>query len=171
MQTLTDEQILKIEYMGRRIESHFGCPQDIEWCLYEGNFYIVQSRPITTLYPLPIVNDGKKHVFMSLSHQQMMTDTIKPLGLSLFEIGLRKLTSELMVEAGGRLYLDVSSDLASPVGRKVFVKNGLGSSDVLIQKALYNLLERKDYIKSLPHGKLSLGISGGTTGQIFSGLL
>ena len=51
MQTLTDEQILKLEYMGRKIEAHFGCPQDIEWCIYEGNFYIVQSRPITTLYP------------------------------------------------------------------------------------------------------------------------
>ncbi len=33
MQTLTDEQILQLERMGRTIESYFGNPQDIEWCL------------------------------------------------------------------------------------------------------------------------------------------
>jgi len=40
----------------------------------------------------------------------------------------------------------------------------------LIQKALYNVLKRKDYIKSLPRGKTTLGLSGGTTGQMVSGL-
>jgi phosphoenolpyruvate synthase/pyruvate phosphate dikinase len=35
MQTLTDEQILQLEHIGRRIESYFACPQDIEWCLFE----------------------------------------------------------------------------------------------------------------------------------------
>jgi pyruvate,water dikinase len=81
-QTLTDEQIVQLEKTGRRIEAHFGRPQAIEWCLSEGQFYIVQSRPITTLYPVPRVTDGKFHIYMSLSHQQMMTDAIKPLGLS-----------------------------------------------------------------------------------------
>ncbi len=53
-QTLTDKQILQLERMGRKIEAHFGCPQDIEWCLVDDTFYIVQSRPITTLYPIPM---------------------------------------------------------------------------------------------------------------------
>lgn len=170
MQTLTDEQILQLEKTGRRIEAYFGRPQDIEWCLYEGQFYIVQSRPITTLYPVPNVNDGKNHVYMSLGHQQMMTDVIKPLGMSLFPIWLRKISSNPMVEAGGRSYMDVSHDLASPVAGKIFVKSGLGSVDILIQKALYNVLKRKDYIKSLPRGKTTMGLSGGTTGQMVSGL-
>ena len=60
IQTLMDEQILQLERMGRKIEAYFGCPQDIEWCLVDDTFYIVQSRPITTLYPIPNVNDGKK---------------------------------------------------------------------------------------------------------------
>src|SRR3954451_22680783 len=54
-QALTDEQILQLERMGRKIEEHFGCPQDIEWCLVDDArlpdgqaFSIVQSRPITT---------------------------------------------------------------------------------------------------------------------------
>ncbi|WP_312810911.1 phosphoenolpyruvate synthase [Sedimentibacter sp.] len=176
-QTLTDAQILELEKTGRRIEAYFGRPQDIEWCLYEDKIYIVQSRPITTLYPVPDVNDGKNHVYMSLGHQQMMTDTLKPLGMSIFRIWLRKLRAtgmppgELMVEAGGRIYVDISHDIASPTGRKTFVKNGFGSVDVLMQKALYNLLKREDYIKSLPRGKSSMSMTGGATGQIFSGLI
>jgi pyruvate,water dikinase len=50
---LTDAQVATLERLGRRIEQHFGAPQDIEWCLFEDNFYIVQSRPITTCIPVP----------------------------------------------------------------------------------------------------------------------
>jgi rifampicin phosphotransferase len=59
-QALTDEQILQLEHMGRKIEEHFGHPQDIEWCLADGTFHIVQSRPITTLFPIPEANDQEK---------------------------------------------------------------------------------------------------------------
>src|SRR5262249_14670190 len=44
---LTDAQILRLAELGRRIEAHFGRPQDIEWCLDGDGFQIVQSRPIT----------------------------------------------------------------------------------------------------------------------------
>ncbi|MFZ5965707.1 MAG: PEP/pyruvate-binding domain-containing protein [Bacillota bacterium] len=39
--------------MGGGIETHYGSEQDIEWCWADGRFYIVQSRPITSLYPVP----------------------------------------------------------------------------------------------------------------------
>ena len=52
-QALTDQQILQLARMGRMIEAHYGSPQDIEWCLAEDKFYILQSRPITTLFPIP----------------------------------------------------------------------------------------------------------------------
>jgi pyruvate,water dikinase len=171
MQALAKEQILQLERIGRKIEAYFGCPQDIEWCLDHGNFYIVQSRPITTLYPLPPVSDDKNHVYMSLAHQQMMTDPWKPLGLSLFPVWLRKLSSDPIVEAGGRPYVDVSPELTSSTGRKVFMDRGLGSTDPLIQKALHNVLNRKAYIKTLYHGKGSLaGLNGGSIGNILFGL-
>lgn len=83
-QTLTDGQILQLARLGRQIEAHFGQPQDIEWCLADDTFYIVQSRPITTLYPIPEANDQENHVYLSVGHQQMMTDPIKPLGLSFY---------------------------------------------------------------------------------------
>lgn len=81
-QALTDEQIVELAELGRKIEVHFGYPQDIEWCLADGVFSIVQSRPITTLYPIPVANDAENHVYISVGHQQMMTDAMKPLGLS-----------------------------------------------------------------------------------------
>lgn len=81
-QTLTEQQILKIARIGRQIEAYFGCPQDIEWCLDEDTFYIVQSRPITTLFPIPEANDQENHVYVSVGHQQMMTDPMKALGLA-----------------------------------------------------------------------------------------
>jgi rifampicin phosphotransferase len=61
-QALADEQILQLERLGRTIEAHFGQPQDIEWCWSDGAFYIVQSRPITTLYPIPEVQDSEKRI-------------------------------------------------------------------------------------------------------------
>ncbi|HDR3335995.1 TPA: phosphoenolpyruvate synthase, partial [Bacillus anthracis] len=82
IQTLSDQQILQLVQIGRQIEAYFGCPQDIEWCLVDHTFYIVQSRPITTLYPIPEENDEGNHVYISVGHQQMMTDAMKPLGLS-----------------------------------------------------------------------------------------
>lgn len=48
-QKLTDEQISELSKICINIEKHYKKPQDIEWALEKGKFYIVQSRPITTL--------------------------------------------------------------------------------------------------------------------------
>ncbi len=146
-QALTDEQILQLEGLGRKIEEHFGHPQDIEWCLVDGMFYIVQSRPITTLYPIPEANDEENHVYVSVGHQQMMTDPMKPLGLSFFLLT----TPAPMRKAGGRLFVDVAHMLASPDSREMLLGT-FGQSDPLIKDALMTLIER-DYIKLLPNDK------------------
>jgi pyruvate,water dikinase len=157
MQTLTDEQIVQLERMGRRIEAHFGCPQDIEWCQASDTFYIVQSRPITTLYPIPDVQDGKNHVYMSFSHQQMMTDAMKPLGVSFFQLGLEDTP---LIQIGGRLFIDLAHDLASPIGRRI-VLFAMGRIDPLIHNALKSLMKRKALMKSLSHGKRVFGMGAG----------
>jgi len=46
---LTDSQIKILAQIGKKIHSHYFYPQDIEWVLYKKKFYIVQSRPVTTL--------------------------------------------------------------------------------------------------------------------------
>lgn len=48
-QKLTDKQILELAIVCKNIEKHYKKPQDIEWAFEKGKFYIVQSRPITTL--------------------------------------------------------------------------------------------------------------------------
>ena len=65
---LTEAEVLRLVQLGRRIEAHFGVPQDIEWCLVENGFQIVQSRPITTLFPIPEVGDQDNHVYVSVGH-------------------------------------------------------------------------------------------------------
>jgi pyruvate,water dikinase len=141
--TLKDDQILTLAGIGRKIEKHFGYPQDIEWCLADDKFYIVQSRPVTTLYPVPDANDDGNHVYISVGHQQMMTDAMKPLGLSFW-----KLTAgRPMYEAGGRLFVDVANELASPVKRDILL-NLFGKSEPLIRDALVTIVQRstKEYI-------------------------
>src|SRR6185503_396734 len=110
---LTDAQVVRLAQLGRRIEAHFGRPQDIEWCLVGEDFQIVQSRPITTLFPIPAAGDQENHVYISVGHQQMMTDPMKPLGLSFWQLT----TPRPMAEAGGRLFVDVTDRLASPASR------------------------------------------------------
>jgi len=154
-QALTDEQILQLERIGRKIEEHFGHPQDIEWCLVDDTFHIVQSRPITTLYPIPEANDEENHVYVSVGHQQMMTAPMKPLGLSFFLL----MTHAPMHTAGGRLFVDVTATLASPVSRETVLNVTLGKSDPLMKDALTIILERGDFIKSLPDEQSS-GKSG-----------
>jgi len=158
IQTLTDEQILQLGEMGRRIETYFNSPQDIEWCLFEGKFYIVQSRPITTLYPIP-KNDGNNRVYASMGHLQMMTEDIKPLGMSFCEF-LSFWFGQNLVAAGGRLFIDGTYDLRSPVGRKILISS-TGNADILMKNAMLNLMERKDFIKALPKGKGSINMSTG----------
>ncbi len=137
--TLTEKQILQLAQIGKQIEQHFGAPQDIEWCLVDHEFYIVQSRPITTLYPIPEVGETEEnHFYVSVGHQQMMTAAMKPLGLSCFLLT----TPAPMHVAGGRLFVDITPRLASAEGREMLL-NTLGQSDPLIKDALMTIIERE----------------------------
>ncbi len=142
---LTDVQAVRLVRLGRRIEAHFGHPQDIEWCLAEGDFSIVQSRPITTLFPIPEAADRENHVYVSVGHQQMMTEAMRPLGVSVWQ-----LTAMVpMHEAGGRLFVDVTQRLATPTTR-VGLLEVMGRGDPLIGDALQTIIERGDFLPSLP---------------------
>ncbi|HEX6540421.1 MAG TPA: rifamycin-inactivating phosphotransferase, partial [Ktedonobacterales bacterium] len=141
---LTDAQAVRLAQLGRRIEAHFGHPQDIEWCLVDNDFQIVQSRPITTLFPIPVADDRENHVYVSVGHGQMMTDAMKPLGISLWQLT----AGRPMYEAGGRLFVDVTAGLASPASRTGLL-DVMGRGDPLIGDALQTLLQRGDFIKSL----------------------
>ncbi|MFF6914076.1 rifamycin-inactivating phosphotransferase [Streptomyces sp. NPDC012466] len=158
---LTDAQVVRLVQLGRRIEAHFGSPQDIEWCLADGGFQIVQSRPITTLFPIPEAEDQENHVYVSVGHQQMMTDPMKPLGLSLW-----KMTAMApMRDAGGRLFVDATRALSSPASRANLM-DLVGRSDPLTRDALETVLDRDDFVPSLPDPEPGGRPAGGTPAPI-----
>ncbi|WP_398866352.1 rifamycin-inactivating phosphotransferase [Streptomyces parvus] len=149
---LTDAQAVELVRLGRRIEAHFGCPQDIEWCLTDDGFRIVQSRPITTLFPVPVPAPGPEaadgrppSVYVSVGHQQMMTDAMKPLGWSMWQ----RTAMVPMHEAGGRLFVDVTPRLASPASRAALL-DVMGKGDPLVRDALETVLERDEFDLPVP---------------------
>ncbi|MGW5688403.1 rifamycin-inactivating phosphotransferase [Nonomuraea sp. NPDC003754] len=158
---LTDAQVVLLVRLGRRIEAHFGRPQDIEWCLVGDDFHIVQSRPITTLFPIPTTDDQENHVYLSVGHQQMMTDAMKPLGLSFWQLT----TPRPMHEAGGRLFVDVAATLATPAGRASLLEM-VGRSDPLMRDALQTVLDRGDFLRSLPDEGSGAAAAGGSPAPI-----
>ncbi|MFJ7150317.1 rifamycin-inactivating phosphotransferase [Streptomyces sp. NPDC100445] len=157
---LTDAQVVRLVRLGRRIEAHFGRPQDIEWCLVDDDFRIVQSRPITTLFPVPETGDRENHVYVSVGHGQMMTDPMRPLGLSMW-----RLTAMVpMHEAGGRLFVDVTRRLVSPAGRAGLL-DVMGRGDPLLRDALETVLDRDDFVlPSLPDAAPGRPPAGGAAG-------
>ena len=141
---LTEAQVLAMVGLGRRVEAHFGRPQDIEWCLVAGAFHLVQSRPITTLFPVPAAQEVGNRVYLSVGHQQMMTEAIRPLGISFWQLT----TPRPMAVAGGRLFVDVTERLGSPAAREGLLAD-MGRSDPLMGDALETVLAREGY---LPEG-------------------
>ncbi|MEV0570551.1 rifamycin-inactivating phosphotransferase [Dactylosporangium sp. NPDC050588] len=155
---LGDAQVVRLAELGRRIEAHFGRPQDIEWCLAGDDLHVVQSRPITTLFPIPESADGANHVYLSVGHQQMMTDAMKPLGLSFWQMT----TPAPMAEAGGRLFVDVTARVAAPAGRAALLEM-IGRSDPLTGDALRTVLDRDGYIAPAPDGAAPPLLPAGAT--------
>ncbi|QVQ52781.1 phosphoenolpyruvate synthase [Spiractinospora alimapuensis] len=143
--TLSEAQVLDLVRLGRRIEAYFGRPQDIEWCRVGDDFFVVQSRAITTLFPVPTTDDEENHVYLSVGHQQMMTDAMTPLGLSFWQMT----TPRPMHEAGGRLFVDIAPTLAAPSGRTSFLEM-LGESDPLMRDAVRTVLDRGDFVREAP---------------------
>lgn len=130
----------ELERCARRIEAARGAPQDIEWCVdHEGALFIVQSRAITTLFPAPAApsEDGER-VFVSVGHQQMMTDAMRPLGLSIFQMT----AGRPMFAAAGRLFVDVTAQLRSPVARPALLA-GFLRADPLTGEALRGWVRRE----------------------------
>lgn len=145
---LTDAQIKVLADIGCKIETHYGSPQDIEWALEGDEVFITQSRPITSLYPLAKVDDDTFHVFLSLSHLQVMTDPMPPLSVSIWKyfppVGLNEIGEyRYLHDIGGRLYADISPLLRHRLFGKVFIKL-MVVADQLAQAAVAELTTRPE---------------------------
>ncbi|MEU4564590.1 PEP/pyruvate-binding domain-containing protein [Actinoplanes sp. NPDC023936] len=115
--------------MGRRLQERFAAPQDAEWAVDAGGaLWLLQSRPITTLFPAPPPDDGRQpRIYVEFGHVQGMLRPVTPAGMS----GLQQMISAMMaslgvraeiVDIGGRLYGDLSDLARHPAARKRLVK-------------------------------------------------
>lgn len=135
-QALSDKQIIELARLGQKVEEHYGSEQDMEWALVHDRFYLVQSRPITSLYPVPEFPDNNLHVLVSLGHIQMMTDVMRPMATSIFST-----LAPIAMEIGGRIY----ADFTKPFGLKALRKGmsrGLRNMDEQLGSALEELVTR-----------------------------
>lgn len=151
-QTLNDRQILVLAELGQRIQAHFGAPQDIEFCVEKDEVFVVQSRPITSLYPLPDIPMHPLRVLFSFGHLQMMTDAIPPLGISVLQNIFAK---GLFLIAGGRIFFDLSDLMQNKLIRKVLGKTIVFASED-IGRAIAQVIQRPEFLQGTAPANSSL---------------
>jgi len=146
MASLSDEQVRRLAALGASVEAHFGRPQDIEWAIdASGQVYLLQARPITTLFPLPAGapdTDEELHVYLAFGVQQGTHRPFTPMGLS----ALRCLASGFLAliglplpdplagpcfvtEAASRPFFEVTAALRSSFGRR-FLLSAMREAEV-----------------------------------------
>nr|WP_246848766.1 PEP/pyruvate-binding domain-containing protein [Pseudarthrobacter sp. NIBRBAC000502772] len=132
---LTDKQAAELAALGHRVEGHFGSPQDIEWAIAgDGHFWLTQSRPITTLFPVPQRAAGGEgtRVYLCFSLAQGLTRPITPMGLAAFRLIASSVARAAQFDvpeprkgpspyaaAGQRIYLDLTAVARSTTGRRI----------------------------------------------------
>jgi len=76
--SLTEEQLLQLICLGYEAQEIYGYPQDIEWALYEGEFYVLQARPLTSYAFTPEIGQ-----WTSANFREVMPGFITPLSFSI----------------------------------------------------------------------------------------
>jgi pyruvate,water dikinase len=164
---LTDTQILALADMGCKIEAHYSLPQDIEWAIADGQIYLLQSRPITSLYPIDGLGspNDSLHIFFSLGHQQSMTRAMAPLSISSIQVLMpighteNAFDNAYIRKSGGRMFADITLPLRHPVLRRAML-GLLSQLDALAPEAVRQVIQQPEFQR--PHGlHLSLSLFKG----------
>ncbi|RME58193.1 MAG: hypothetical protein D6790_12275, partial [Caldilineae bacterium] len=154
---LSDDQILALTDLGCRVEAHYGKPQDMEWAIESGQIYLLQTRPITSLYPIEGLEspDGSLRIYFSMGHQQGMTRAMAPLSLSSFPLLLPVARaadgfhSTIIRVAGGRMFADITALLRHALIRR-FVFALLSQFDALAPDMLRALMRHPEFRLAQP---------------------
>jgi phosphoenolpyruvate synthase/pyruvate phosphate dikinase len=148
--SLSDEQLRKLVTTGRQIQKEYGAPQDIEWAFAGGEMAILQSRPITSLFPLPRFSTDPLIIWFSFGAVQGMINPMTPLGQEAIQrviLGTSKRlhvkvsyeSQDIFVTAGERIWIKVSDVIRNPIGYKVF-RSFLGFIEPSVAQILQSLL-------------------------------
>jgi pyruvate,water dikinase len=161
---LDETQVAALTDLGRRVANHYGAPQDIEWALAQGRLYLVQARPITSLFPLPQpepVAWAGERVYVCANILQGLVEPITPIGLAAFRFlacgpallfGVRVRPGEAppaFKVAAGRMFFDVTALLRNRLTRAAALR-GSGAIDRQISAILRFLVERDRNLTARP---------------------
>ena len=133
-QALADDQIGTLVDLGKHVAALYGTPQDVEWAFADSRLFLLQARPITTLYPLPRTDGSEDlRVYISLGALQGVLDPFTPLGQDiikglfaglcrLFKLEATIFDQPLVHIAGERPWIATTAALRNPLGRRIFHK-------------------------------------------------
>ncbi|RNL87587.1 PEP/pyruvate-binding domain-containing protein [Halostreptopolyspora alba] len=128
---LTATQLAELYHAGQRIQRHFGVPQDAEWAIdTSGRLWLVQSRAITTLFPLPDTDRPGPRVYLSASAVQGVLHPLTPMGMAVMKLAGAGMCRAVgirvdpidgppgFVDVGGRMFIDFTSVVRSKLTRR-----------------------------------------------------
>ena len=154
--SLNASEVAALAVLGARAQAHFGTPQDLEWAIEDGRIHLVQSRPITSLFPLPEPlpdpADGLRlYMCFNVTAQQML-DPFTPAGLDYWRAvcggfahaatGRPERDLPWLKEGGGRLFADLTELLRKP-GRWQKLADALAEKDPVTARALLAFRDRE----------------------------
>jgi len=119
---LSPEQLELLRAVGDRLQRRAGSPQDIEFAFdRDGTLWLLQSRAITTLFPLPISSRPGPRVYFEAGHMQGMLRPFTPMGMSAMRVATAQWFESVgiaaepfggsqlgVVDVAGRMYLDLT---------------------------------------------------------------
>ncbi len=166
--TLNEEERSELLKLALEVEEYFGFPQDIEWAYKRGRFYLVQTRPITALFPVPDPCGDKDElrIYVNINMAwQAVKDPFTPLGFDFFEELTRDLVSRLgkgrhkkeeldlwwFHNLAGRMFFDMTDLLGLERIQNRFKQKSLDPLDrePMTTKALVQVMEQnKDELMS-----------------------
>ena len=128
--TLTDDEIHQLVKLGQQVQNEYGAPQDIEWAFVGKKLYLLQARPITSLFPIPEISFDPLKVWFSFGTVQGLVGPITPLGQNtilhvvlgagkLFGLKLNYGESDLFALAGERIWIKISDVIRHPLGYRI----------------------------------------------------
>ena len=169
---LTDPQIMELARLGKKIHKHYFYPQDIEWVFYKKKFYIVQSRPVTTLKE---AGDEKKDQ-SKIKEKPILKGQAASPGLASGPVQKISSAKEInKIQKGDVLVAPMTSPDFVPAMKKVVAiitdKGGQTSHAAIVSRelGLPCVVGTKTAIKDLKNGQI-VAVNG-SLGEIYAGSL
>ncbi|MCE3550076.1 phosphoenolpyruvate synthase [Pseudonocardia sp. RS11V-5] len=133
---LSDARARELADLGRRVAEHHGGPQDLEWAVDGAErVWLVQARPVTTLYPLPEDPAPGLRIYLNVNVAQGVLGPLTTVGQGAFRVMTGSMArlwgiavpdlragAPVLTVAGERLLVDVTGALRHPVGRVVILR-------------------------------------------------